>query len=110
MFSNSNMDKPGKEINSNQQERDIFERLRNGETISANDPLAYKLREASYATKKLLVQMNNSSNPEEIRGLISRIREPKLMRVRQYLHHCISTTASTPKSAKMFSSISIVLF
>ena len=52
---------------------DIFERLRNGETIPSNDPQAYKMREASFATKKLLVQMNNSSNPEEIRDLLSKI-------------------------------------
>jgi acetyltransferase-like isoleucine patch superfamily enzyme len=58
---------------SNQHSKDIFERLRNGETIPSNDPEAFKLREASFATKKLLVQMNNSSDPTEIRGLLSQI-------------------------------------
>lgn len=58
---------------SNQQRRSIFERLRNGETIPANDPEAYKLRDASFATKQLLVQMNNSSKPAEIRDLLSQI-------------------------------------
>ena len=52
---------------------DIFERLRNGETVPSNDPQAYKMREASFATKKLLVQMNNASNPKEIRDLLSKI-------------------------------------
>lgn len=52
---------------------DIFERLRNGETVSKNDPQSHKTREASYATKKLLVQMNNSTDPEEIRRLLSQI-------------------------------------
>jgi len=52
---------------------DIFERLRNGETIPSDDPQAYKMREASFATKKLLLQMNNSSDPVEIRGLLSQI-------------------------------------
>lgn len=52
---------------------DIFERLRNGETIPVGDPEAYKMRESSYATKKLLVQMNNSTDPEEIRDLLSQI-------------------------------------
>ena len=52
---------------------DIFERLRNGETISSNDPQAYKMREASFATKQLLVQMNNASNPEVIRDLLGQI-------------------------------------
>lgn len=52
---------------------DIFERLRKGETIFPNDPEAYKMREASYRTKELLVQMNNATNPNEIRELLSRI-------------------------------------
>jgi len=58
---------------SNQQSKDIFERLRNGETISSSDPEAYKLQEASFATKKLLVQLNNSSAAAEIRDLLSQI-------------------------------------
>lgn len=55
------------------QTTDIFERLRNGETILPNDPQAYKLREASYKTKELLVQMNNATDPAEIRELLSQI-------------------------------------
>lgn len=43
---------------------DVFERLRNGQTIPSNDPQAYKMREASYITKKLLIQMNNASDPD----------------------------------------------
>ena len=58
---------------SNHHSKDIFEQLRNGETIAANNPEAYKLRDASYATRKLLVQMNNSSDPAEIRELLSQI-------------------------------------
>lgn len=57
---------------------DIFERLRNGETISPNDPQAYKMREASFATKKILLQMNNSSNPEEIRHFLSQITNSEI--------------------------------
>ncbi|RYE56099.1 MAG: sugar O-acetyltransferase [Sphingobacteriales bacterium] len=53
--------------------RDIFERLRNGETISPNDPQAYRMREESFFTKKLLVQMNNTPDPDEIRNLLSKI-------------------------------------
>jgi len=60
-------------METNQQIKDIFDRLRNGETIPAIDPEAYKLREASFATKKLLVRMNNSSDPAEIRDLLSQI-------------------------------------
>ena len=58
---------------SNHHSNDIFEQLRNGETIAANNPEAYKLRDASYATRQLLVQMNNSSDPAEIRELLSQI-------------------------------------
>lgn len=39
----------------------------------SNDPEAYKTCEASYQTKKLLVQMNNATDPAEIRDLLSQI-------------------------------------
>src|SRR4051794_16068748 len=58
---------------SNQHSKDIFEQLREGETIASNNPEAYKLREASFATKKLLAQMNNASDPAVIRDLLSQI-------------------------------------
>ena len=58
--------------------KDIFERLRNGETIPSNDPQGYKMRDASYATKKLLIQMNNSSDPAEIRILLSQITNSEI--------------------------------
>ncbi|GEO08255.1 DapH/DapD/GlmU-related protein [Segetibacter aerophilus] len=57
----------------NQYKKGIFERLQNGEPISAKDPEAFQLRDASFATKKLLVQLNNSSNAVEIRDLLSQI-------------------------------------
>ena len=60
-------------MESNQHNKDIFERLRSGESIPSNDHEAYKLLEASFATKKLLVQLNDSSDPKEIRGLLSQI-------------------------------------
>ncbi|MEQ9378102.1 MAG: sugar O-acetyltransferase [Imperialibacter sp.] len=53
--------------------QDIFERLRKGETISPNDPQAYKMREESFITRKLLVQMNSATDPKEIRDLLSQI-------------------------------------
>jgi len=58
--------------------KDIFERLRNGETIPSNDPQGYKMRDASYATKKLLIQINNSSDPAEIRILLSQITNSEI--------------------------------
>ncbi len=55
------------------QSKDIFKRLKNGETILPNDSEAYKMREASFVTKKLLVQMNNATEPSEIRNILSQI-------------------------------------
>lgn len=58
--------------------KDIFERLRNGESILADDPEAFQLRKASFATKKLLVQLNNSSDAAEINDLLSQITGSKI--------------------------------
>lgn len=55
------------------QTTDIFERLRKGESIFPDDPEVNKMREASYDTKKLLVQMNNATEASVIRNLLSQI-------------------------------------
>jgi acetyltransferase-like isoleucine patch superfamily enzyme len=60
------------------QTTDIFERLKEGETILPNDPEAHKMREASYSTKKLLVQMNHATDPKEIRNLLSQITDSEI--------------------------------
>jgi acetyltransferase-like isoleucine patch superfamily enzyme len=60
-------------MQSDQHTKNIFERLLNGETILSNDPEAFKMRDASYATKKLLVQMNNAEDPAEIKNFLSQI-------------------------------------
>ncbi len=52
---------------------DIFARLRNGESIPVNDPESHKLREVAYATRKLLLQLNQSPDPQEMRALLSQI-------------------------------------
>lgn len=57
----------------NKDKLDIFERLRNGETIPPGDPQAYRMREAAFETKKLLLQMNNSIEQNEIRWLLEQI-------------------------------------
>lgn len=57
---------------------DIFKRLRNGETVLSNDTEAHKMIAASYATKKLLNQMNNSADPSEIRALLGEITGSKI--------------------------------
>lgn len=62
----------------NNKSTDIFERLKAGETIPANDPMGYKLKEESYATKKLLNKMNNSIDPAEIRALLSQITNSEI--------------------------------
>ncbi|PXY40435.1 acetyltransferase [Flavobacterium cheongpyeongense] len=56
----------------------VFERLKNGEIILPTDSGAHKMREASFATKKLLVEMNNSSNPDEIRDFLSQITDTEI--------------------------------
>ncbi|MWB92824.1 sugar O-acetyltransferase [Flavobacterium sp. GA093] len=60
------------------QTKTIFERLKNGEVISPTDQDAYKMREASFATKKWLVEMNNSSDPDEIRHFLSQITNSEI--------------------------------
>ncbi|WDF70653.1 DapH/DapD/GlmU-related protein [Sphingobacterium oryzagri] len=51
----------------------IFQRLEAGQTIPAGDPEAASLLTAAYATKQLLVRMNNSADPSEIRDLLGEI-------------------------------------
>ncbi len=51
----------------------VFQRLVNGEAISPADPEAYQLREASFETKKLVLRMNSTPEPAEIRNFLSQI-------------------------------------
>ena len=52
---------------------DIFERLRSKKIVAFSDPQYSIVREACNDTKKLLVQMNSTANPNEIRNLLSQI-------------------------------------
>ncbi|CCG24059.1 hypothetical protein CORT_0E04740 [Candida orthopsilosis Co 90-125] len=52
---------------------DIFERLRNGETVPFNDSQSHRSMEESYATRKLLLRMNNSPDPDEVRQILGEI-------------------------------------
>ena len=52
---------------------DILTRLRNGETVRFDDPEYHKLRDVAFATRKLLLQLNQSADPEEMRDLLGRI-------------------------------------
>lgn len=56
----------------------IFKRLLKGEIISPEDPESYKLEEASYDTKRLLLQMNNTSEPQKIRQFLSQIIDSEI--------------------------------
>ncbi|MGP1540494.1 sugar O-acetyltransferase [Bacteroides pyogenes] len=66
---------------------DIFQRLRNGEIISSHDPEAHKMIEGSLKTKKLLIQMNNATDSNEVRRLLSQITNSEID---------VSTTVFTP--------------
>lgn len=56
----------------------IFKRLLKGEIISPEDPESYKLKETSYDTKRLLLQMNNTSEPQKIRQFLSQIIDSEI--------------------------------
>lgn len=62
-------------------QKDIFERLLAGETILPTDPQIGRLREEAFAVKELLIQMNNSSNPEEISKILSGILNKEIQDV-----------------------------
>jgi len=55
------------------QTTEIFDRLRNGGTISPGDSQIQKIREVCHETKKLLLRLNNASDPEEARRLLGEI-------------------------------------
>lgn len=57
---------------------DIFARLRNGEIIPADDPEFGKLMDASIVTRKLLLRLNQSADPAEVRNLLSQITGNKI--------------------------------
>ena len=60
-------------METDKQSKSIFDQLRNGEVIAASHPEAHKLREASFATKALLLQLNNSCNQAEMNDLLGQI-------------------------------------
>jgi acetyltransferase-like isoleucine patch superfamily enzyme len=60
---------------------DIFARLLKGETILPKDPQVNRLREESYKAKKILIQMNNSADPDEISLLLGQILGYKMENV-----------------------------
>lgn len=63
------MDHKKAENNSN----DIFQRLRNGEALSFNEPDFYKLAEASERAMDILVDLNSSRTIKDIRTQLSNL-------------------------------------
>ena len=57
---------------------DIFHRLVKGEVVAFNDPEYFRIIDACNGTRKLLVQLNAASNPDEIRKLIGMITGSKV--------------------------------
>jgi acetyltransferase-like isoleucine patch superfamily enzyme len=55
------------------QRTDIFQRLLKGEAVPFSDPDYFRISNACKDTRKLLVQLNAASEPEEIRNLVSLI-------------------------------------
>lgn len=52
---------------------DIFTRLRNGEMVLPDDSQVHLLRESSFQTRELLLQLNQSKNVEEIQNYLHQI-------------------------------------
>lgn len=52
---------------------DVFAQLLNGETISSSNAQAHRLLEESFITKKILLRLNNTADPSEIRSILSEI-------------------------------------
>lgn len=55
------------------QHKDIFQKLLNGKAVPFNDRDYYKISNACNETRKLIVQLNAASDPEDIRNLLSKI-------------------------------------
>jgi acetyltransferase-like isoleucine patch superfamily enzyme len=67
------MDKHAQQNHSRQHFRDIFERLRTGEPIPMNDPEFSKVHEAVNHARKLILELNTSTDPNEIRAKLGEI-------------------------------------
>jgi acetyltransferase-like isoleucine patch superfamily enzyme len=67
------MDKLGKESISNQDDREILERLKAGEPIRLDDPQYFKIQEVVNRTIKLNAKLNASEDVEQIRKNLNEI-------------------------------------
>lgn len=57
----------------NQNDRDIFDRMRSGEAIRLDDPQYYKVQQVVDCTIELSARLNTSTNIDEIRKRLSEI-------------------------------------
>ena len=62
----------------NNSEKNIFERLKSGESVPFNDPDYYRIGTAVNESKKLLVKLNNETDDKEIRKLLSQIIDQRI--------------------------------
>ncbi|MEX2594671.1 MAG: DapH/DapD/GlmU-related protein [Anditalea sp.] len=69
------MNKPIQESN---KEKDIFGRLKSGESIAMNDPEYSKIREAVNQTMKLVVELNSSTDTDQSRAKLGKIMGTKI--------------------------------
>jgi len=72
------MDKLEKQNNSNQNNRDIFDRMRAGELFRLDDPEYPKVLDVVTRTIKLSAELNTSTNVDQIRERLSEIIGTKL--------------------------------
>ena len=73
ILNSTKMENLEKENISKHNHRDIFERLKAGETIPMNDPEFPKVHEAVNQAKKLIVELNNATDPDEVRAKLGQI-------------------------------------
>jgi len=74
MLSNSvTMDELKKQSISNQNDRDIFDRMKAGEPIRLDDPQYFKVQEVVNRTIELSAKLNTSTNIDQIRERLSEI-------------------------------------
>jgi acetyltransferase-like isoleucine patch superfamily enzyme len=79
MLSNSiTMNKPEKQSIFNQNDKDIFDRLKAGELIRLDDPQYPKVQEVVDRTIKLFAKLNTSTDVDQIRERLSEIIGTKL--------------------------------
>lgn len=55
------------------EKENIFARLRRGETVSPQQKDYFDLRTESFKTKEVLIQLNQSTDPDDVRNLLGKV-------------------------------------